>query len=66
MKKVIFEIDKEGKVSLRAEGYKEDECMKSPLVQKLLKTLKEEGEIDKETKLYQEQKQVEVNYEELI
>lgn len=61
MKKVIFEIDKEGKVSLRAEGYKEDECMKSPLVQKLLKNI---DEVEKVQKLYTEER--EVNYEELI
>ncbi len=63
MPKVVLEIDKEGKVELRGEGYKEDECLKSPKLQKLLRSI---DEVDTMKKLY-EQKQKEVeSYEELI
>lgn len=62
MRKVVFEIDKEGKVELRAEGYKGDECMRSEKVRKLLSAI---DEVDSMKKLYEEKKQ-EVNYEELI
>ncbi|MEM3426665.1 MAG: hypothetical protein QW212_00190 [Nitrososphaerales archaeon] len=62
MKKVILEIDKEGKVELRGEGYERDECMRSEKLRKLLQSVEE---IDSMRKLYQEQKK-EVSYEELI
>ncbi|MFN3263284.1 MAG: hypothetical protein ACK42C_00100 [Aquificaceae bacterium] len=56
-KKVLLQIDKEGKVEFIAQGYQGSECMKSPLVQELLKLLEREGQIDALQKLYQEQKQ---------
>ncbi len=54
MKKVIFEIDKEGKVLIRAEGYYGNQCEYSPNIRKLLELLKAQGEIDKIEKLYEE------------
>ncbi len=65
MPKVVFEISKEGHVELRGEGFEKDACMRSEKLQKLLRTIKQEGEIDKETRLYQDQKEV-LSYEELI
>ena len=53
MKKVVFEIDKEGKVLIRAEGYQRNQCEYSPNVKKLLELLAH-GEIDKVEKLYEE------------
>ena len=54
MKKVVFEIDKEGKVLIRAEDYQRNQCEYSPNVKKLLELLKAHGEIDKVEKLYEE------------
>ena len=64
MKKVVFEIDKEGKVLIRAEGYQGNQCEYSPNVKKLLELLKAQGEIDKVEKLYEEkQKQTQTQEE---
>jgi hypothetical protein len=54
MKKVVLEIDREGQVSIRAEGYQGNQCEYSPHVKKLLELLKAQGEIDKVEKLYEE------------
>ncbi len=63
MRKVVFEIDKEGQVYIQAEGYQGSECMKSQKVQDLIKLLEKEGQIDNIQKLYQEEKKT---IEELI
>lgn len=63
MRKVVFEIDKEGQVYIQAEGYQGSECMKSKKVQELIKLLEREGQIDNMEKLYQEEKKT---LEELI
>ncbi|MEN3034377.1 MAG: hypothetical protein ABDH18_05250 [Aquificaceae bacterium] len=47
MRKIVFTITKEGQVFLQAEGYENQECLKSPRVQKLLERLKQEGEIER-------------------
>lgn len=47
MKKVVFTITKQGEVFIQAQGYRGQECLKSPKVQKLLDLLKKEGNIER-------------------
>jgi len=66
-KKIIIEIDKHGAINVEAEGYVGDSCLKSALLEKILKQISSEGEIDRVEKLFEESTvKKELTVEELI
>lgn len=69
-KKIIIEINKQGEVQIIAEGYIGDSCQKSEILNKILKQISSEGEIDVMEKLFEEthvmEERKEISVEELI
>lgn len=67
-KKIIIEINKEGEIQVKAEGYVGNNCQKSEILNKILRQLSDEGEIDVIKKLYEETPilEKEISVEELI
>lgn len=69
-KKIIIEINKQGEVQITAEGYVGNSCQKSEILNKILKQISSEGEIDVVEKLFEEtlatEEKKEISIEELI
>lgn len=67
-RKIIIEINKEGEIQVKAEGYTRNSCQKSETLNKILKQISNEGEIDVIEKLYEETPTLEkeISVEELI